>query len=160
MRARVVLVLLSLPGCVGPFTELPASPGGGPITVATCGNSSTRAESVIAAMDGPPLGETGGPRLEPPKEVTVCVRVDNHGSGPVKVDRSRFHLKCSYGVESWIEDAADTRFVVPAGETRKTRVTFHYSKILSGEDARLEIDDAVTAGDRPVHAPAILLRKK
>jgi hypothetical protein len=160
MRFLVVAALaVSVVGCAGPFTLVPGKAASGAIALSSCGNSSHSAGSVIAAMDGPPLGETGGPRLDPPKQVIVCLQIDNHGSAPVKVDRSRFKLKAGYGVESWIEDADDNKFIVPAGATKKTRITFQYSKILSGEDVTIEPTDAVTVADRPVNVPAIVLRK-
>jgi hypothetical protein len=147
-------------GCAGPFVEVPpAHPVAGAVRATFCGNSGMRASTVIERMDGPPLGETGS-QPEPPKEVVVCVLVENKGQEPVKIDRSRVYLKTPHGSETPLGDKEDDKFVVPAGTSRKFQVAFHYSQMLSGEDARVDFDKVASIKDRPIELPAIVLRKR
>jgi hypothetical protein len=158
---RRLLPLLLLSACASPFLEVSTQRGTSPVTASYCGSTTVRAASVIAAMDGPPLGETGS-GIEPPKELEVCVRIDNRGNRPVKVDRSRFHLRSDkHDTEGWVQDRDDARFVVPPGESRKTHVAFHYSpNLLSGEEVRVDFDEVIGELDHPLRVPPIVLRRK
>jgi hypothetical protein len=157
---RALLGILFASGCAAPFVEVPsAQPSTAAVRVTSCGTSGMRASSVVAAMDGPPLGETGS-GMEPQKEVEVCLQIGNHGHAPLEVDRSRVYLKAPHETQTPIGDKDDDRFVVPVSETRKFKVAFHYSTILSGQDCRLDFDQVVKAGDRPITLPPITLRRR
>jgi len=114
---------------------------------------------VIAAMDGPPLASPT-PALEPPREVTICVQLDNRGARPVTIDRSRLHFKCPREVQPWIPDRDDARFVIPPASTRKLDVTFTYSPLLSGEDVRLIFDEVATVNSGVIALPPLALRRR
>ena len=153
-------LVLTLSACAGPFLAVGAGTATSGQVVATfCGSSSARTASVIAALDGPPLASPT-PTMEPPREVTICVQLDNRGSRPVQIDRSRFHLKCPREQQPWIPDQDDTRFVVPPQSTRKLKVTFSYSPLLSGEDVRLLFDEVAVIGERAISVPPLSLRKR
>jgi hypothetical protein len=160
LRAALLLVILAGAGCAAPFDALKPEVRAGKIVAHYCGSSAYRAETVIAAMDGPPLGQTGGSSSRN-REVTVCIQLENGGSRPVMVNRNLVHLRCKEDSLSTNADKDDDSFIVPPGVTRQFKMSFTYgSSILSGEDAELRFEDAITIEQRPITLPALVLRRR
>ncbi len=147
--------------CAGPFTEVrPGAHVVAGVAVSYCGSSSLRAASVVGTMDGPPSGETTSPALARPREVTLCVQVDNRGRKPLRVDRSHLHLKCPHEKQPWVPDRDEDRFVVAPGAIRRFQVTFSYSPLASGDDVRILFDDVFATEEWPIVIPPMALRNR
>ena len=160
MRRAFLASLCVLAGCAGPFDAVRPETRAGGVVARYCGSSGYRAASVVAAMDGPPLGETGGGTTAP-REVTFCVELGNGGARPVRVNRNLITLHVGaerYGITA---DRDDERLIVPPGAARKLKVTYQYgSGIVSGQDAELRLADAITVDDRPLALPALRVRRR
>ena len=154
------LILFGLVGCAAPFEALKSEVRAAKLVVKYCGSSAYRSSTVIAAMDGPPSGEAGkGPSA--PAEATVCVSLENAGTRPVRVNRNSVRLRCRNERYSITADRDDERFVVPPGTTRTFKLTFAYGhSILSGEDAELRFEDAITEDERSITIPSLILRRR
>jgi hypothetical protein len=159
-RTFSLFALFTMVGCAAPFTAVRPESRAGAIVVSYCGSSSYRAETVIAVMDGPPSGETGS-TSGPPREATLCVQLANGGARAVLVNRNFVRLRGrseSYGITA---DRDDDHFMVPGGTTRKFKMTFQYgSTLLSGEDAELRFEDALSVDGRPIALPSLVLRRR
>jgi hypothetical protein len=154
------MMLLAGAGCAAPFSAIKAETHTGKIVARFCGASAYRAETVIATMDGPPLGPTGS-TSGPPREATMCVQLENGGARPLQVNRNLVHLHCGKESYSITADRDDVSFIVPPSETRKFKVTFQYgSEILSGRDVELRFDDALTREEHAVTLPPLVLRRQ
>ena len=159
LRVVILLSLFAAAGCAAPFDAVKPEVRTAKIVARYCGSSSYRATSVIAAMDGPPLGPTGSGASQP-REATFCVQLENGSTHPVQVNRNLMHLRC--GVETYTikADRDDESFIVPAGETRKFSLTYEYgSEVLSGQDVQLGFEDALTREERPLALPPLVLRR-
>lgn len=152
-----LIAAMALAGCKGPFAEVVPDSRKDRAIVSYCGSAAATAASVIKTMDSLGREESA---LPAPNEVTVCIEVHNHESSPLRVDRSRARLKCPREQQSWVPDADDPELVVPPGLSRKFRVTFRYSPLVSGEDVSVLLDRALTRGDRPVAVAPIVLRRR
>jgi hypothetical protein len=163
MRIQIAIVLAAvLPGvggCAAPFEEVRAGGATGKVAVASCGVRTGSTGSVVRAMDGPP-SEIEGRSTAPSTEFTVCVKLDNQGGQPIKVDRSHLHLKTPRARDTWVPDAADEVFVVPPGTAKRFDITFKPAPLLAGEDVSVLFDGAIYADGRPMSLPPIVLRKK
>ena len=151
--------LLALAGCAAPFTEVnPGDKKSGELVLTYCGASTVTAGGVIKAMDEPPIG--GEQDTMKPQPMRVCLRLANHGSGPAKVDRSHLKMETQHGKESMIPDKDDDVFMVPPGQTRDFGVDFETNLVLSGEDVKIRVGEAITVGGHGSQLTPIVLRKK
>jgi hypothetical protein len=159
---RAVLLVLALAGCAAPFTEIdPGEKHAGQLTLVYCGCTTATTGDVIRAMDEPPVGPGTSSSNNSPSHLTVCMQVTNKGSAPAKVDRSHVRLDTTHERDMWTPDKDDEVFIVPPGETRKFQVTFEISSpLLSGEDAKVNADTAITVNGSPARLGAIKLRRK
>jgi hypothetical protein len=159
MRLHVLAFTL-VAGCGPQFQEIDPGPKkAGELELTACGASTVTTASVIQAMDEPPVGPTGS-SMPPPARVSVCMRLENHGDKPARVDRSHFTMTKGRGKQMPEPDKEDDVFVVPPGEVRKFQVTFETSSLVSGEDFEVHAALAVTIDGNASKLPAIKLRKK
>lgn len=152
-------LVVGIGGCAAPFEAVRSGGAHGKVAVASCGVRTGSSGSVLRAMDGPP-SEIEGRSTAPSTEFTVCVRLDNQGGEPVKVDRSHLHLKTPRARDTWVPDAGDEVFVVPPGTAKQFDVTFKPAPLLPGEDVSVLFDGAISSGGQSLSLPAIVLRKK
>ena len=76
--------------------------------------------------------------------LSVCLRLENHGSEVARLDRSDLELHAPHETDSWEPDSDDQEVIAHAGETRELHVAFQYSPLPSGEDVELVLDKALT----------------
>lgn len=159
---RLCSLVLLAAGCAAPFTEVdPGEKHAGQLTLLSCGISTATTSDVIKTMDEPPVGPGNSSMTNQPTHLTVCMQLTNKGSQPAKVDRSHMRLDTTHERDMWTPDKDDEVFMVPPGETRKWKVQFEISSpLLSGEDAKVSTDTAITVNGAPVHLGAIKLRRK
>jgi hypothetical protein len=159
-RVRFLILLV---GCAGPFVDLDKPSKSQSITASSCGSTKITAERVLNNMEPPSslpseVGGSGG--LEPPEQAQLCVQLDNHASGTVRVDRSYLQLKCPREKQPWVPDSDDQEVIIHAGESKKFKVSFHYSPMPSGEDVAILFERAVKVEGRVVALPPLPLRKR
>lgn len=162
MRAGA-LVLLALAGGCTPFKEVkPSSPTGG-VALVYCGSSATSPESVMKSLEPPtnvPPEVGGGGGLSDLKELRVCLKLENRGDKPARLDRTRVTLRCPHETDSWEYDHDDQEVIAHPGETRELHVAFRYGPLVHGEDVQVVFDGALTVGGRPAKIGPLLLRKE
>src|SRR5262249_19969686 len=137
---------LMVAGCASAYQEIGPgekkareAPG---LSLTSCGASTATMGSVIKTMDEPPIGPGGGEAAKP-TPMFVCFNPVNHGDKPARVDRSHLRLDTPHAHESWVPDKDDEVFVVPPGEQRRFTVEFDASMLVSGEDVKVRLDDAI-----------------
>jgi hypothetical protein len=151
------LACVAAAGCAGPFAEVqPSAPTGG-VGVRYCGSSSASPGSVLRSLE-PPVG-AADTQLSPPKELYVCLRLENQGSRPARLNRSNVQLRCPRERQEWVPDRDDDVVIAHPGQSRELHVTFHYTPLVTGEDVALIFDGALTVGGAPVKLRPIVLRK-
>jgi hypothetical protein len=162
LRSALCLLALGASGCAAPFTEIdPGEKHAGELALLFCGCSTATAGDVIRTMDEPPVGPGGASSNSSPSHLTVCMQVTNKGSAPARVDRSHVRLDTTHERDMWTPDKEDEVFIVPPGEIRKFHVSFEISSpLLSGEDAKVNADTAVTVNGAATRFGAIKLRHK
>jgi hypothetical protein len=161
---RVRFFLLLLAGCAAPFVEVKPHPvAAGGVNVTFCGSADVSPDTVMKTMEPPsslPSEVGGGGGLEPPKDLRVCLRVENRGRAPARLDRGAVTLKCPREKQPWVPDSDDQEVIVHAGESREAHVFFHYSPLVAGEDVAVILDAALKVGEARARLPPIVLRKK
>jgi hypothetical protein len=159
---RLALLTLLAAGCAAPFSMV--KPGGARegVTVSYCGATQSSPGSVMKSLDPPSAveSELHGGLMPPPKELHVCVKVENKGGKPARFDRGLVELKCPREKQNWQPDADDQAVVLHPGQSRELHVTFQYSPIDPGEEVSLLFDRALTLGGRSLHVEPIVLRRK
>jgi hypothetical protein len=155
-------VVVVAAGCGAPFEAVRPSATAQGVTVRYCGSSDVSPDAVVRAMEPPSslTPEVGGSPLPGPEELRVCLRLENRGTQPARVDRSYLQLRAPREKQSWVPDSDDQEVIAHPGQTRELHVTFHYTPLVAGEDVSLVLDDAVTVGGRAAHLPPVLLRKR
>jgi hypothetical protein len=149
-------------GCAAPFTVVKASASGEGVTVTQCGTSATSTRSVMKSLDPPSAveAELHGGYLEPPKELNVCIKLDNKSGKPARFDRAVVQLKHPREREDWVADADDQVVVVQPGGSREVRLSFHYGPMDAGEEVSILFSRALSIGGKPVKLDSIVFRKK
>lgn len=151
-------LLMLLAGCAAPFVEArPSAPHDG-VSVTWCGAQKTSPGSVMRSLD-PPTGRSDE-RVEPPKELRVCLRVANGASKPLRFDRARVELKCPRERREAISDADDQTVTLAAGQTRDIYVGFTYTGLETGEEVQVVLDHALTLGGKDLRLAPLVLRHK
>jgi hypothetical protein len=155
--------LLLLAGCAAPFDAVNATSRHGGVTLRYCGAAATSSESVMKSLEPPtnvPPEVGGNNPISEQKELRVCVKLENKGSEPVRVDRSNVLLKCPHETDDWAGDRDDVEVIAHPGETREFHVGFRYAPVVHGEDVAVVFDRAVKIGGKPARVPPIVLRKR
>jgi hypothetical protein len=160
---RFALAALLAAGCAAPFSMVKQGGAREGVAVTYCGATQSSPGSVMKSLDPPSAVESelrGSGEMPPPKELHVCLKVENKGSKPARFDRALVELKCPRERQNWQPDSDVQALVLHPGQSRELHVTFHYSPIDPGEDVSLLFDRALTVGGRSLHFEPVVLRRK
>src|SRR4051812_34993587 len=99
VAVAVVVVVGAVAGCAGPFDAVKAASSRGGVALLYCGSASTSPESVMKSLEPPSdvpseVGGNGGVSAQ--EELRVCIKLENKGDQPARVDRSYIQLKCPH----------------------------------------------------------------
>jgi hypothetical protein len=136
-RAPALCLALAA-GCAPELVEI----GGferGALALHSCGATGASAAAVIRAMDEP--GSVEGGLLPAQRELTVCLRAENRGGHPLKIDRSHSHLRTKTAREDFVPDGKPELLALGPGQASRFSLTFHLSPLQPGDEVTVTLDD-------------------